>query len=97
MPYLHLIHALIDHDNIKAAYVCHSEIPSGQMAVENQNTEETKAASVWQMMADKWNDKNFALATACELDWHFHYVSLETIAFEMVSEFLPPNAEKVQE
>ncbi len=38
LPYLHLIHALIYHDNIKAAYIRRSDIPSGWMAVENRNT-----------------------------------------------------------
>jgi hypothetical protein len=56
-----------------------------------------KAASVWQMMADKWNDENFAPATACQPDWHFHYTTSETITFAMVSEFLLPDAEKVKD
>ena len=73
LPYLRLIHALIDHDNIKATYVRRGDIPSGRMAVENRNTEEAKAASVWQMMADKWNDESFAPATASEPGWHPHY------------------------
>jgi hypothetical protein len=67
------------------------------MAVEYQNTEEAKAASVWQMMVDKWKDKNFAPATASQPDWHPHYASLETITHKMVSDYLPPNAEKVKE
>jgi hypothetical protein len=97
VPYLRLIHALLDHDNIKTAYVRRGDISSGRMAVENRNTDEAKAASVWQMMADKWNDENFAPATACEPDWHFHYTSSETITFAMVSEFLPPDAKKVKD
>ena len=67
------------------------------MAVENRNTEEAKAASVWQMMADKWNDESFAPATASEPGWHPHYSTSETITFEMVSEFLLPIAEKVKD
>ena len=95
-PYLCLIHALIDHDDIKAAYICRDDIPSGRMAVENRNTEEAKAASVWQMMADKWNNKDFSPATASQPDWHPHYGASETITFQMMSDFLP-NAEKVKE
>ena len=53
LPYLRLIHALIDHDNIKAAYIRRGDIPLGRMAVENRNTEEARAASVCQMLADK--------------------------------------------
>ncbi len=97
LPYLRLIHTLIDHDNIKAAYIRRGDIPSGRMAVENRNTKEAKEASVWQMMADKWNDHSFTPATASEPDWHPHYTSSETITFEMVSEFLPPDAVRVKE
>jgi hypothetical protein len=67
------------------------------MAVENRNTEEVKAASVWQMMADKWNDKHFVPVTASQPDWHPHYADSETITHEMVSDYLPLNAEKVKE
>ena len=59
------------------------------MAVENWNIEEAKAASVWQMMADKWNDKDFAPATASQPDWHLHYGASETITFQTVSESPP--------
>ena len=65
--------------------------------MENCNTEEARAASVWQMLADKWNDESFVPATASEPDWHPHFASSETITYEMVSEFLPPNAEKVRD
>ena len=96
-PYLCLILALIDHNDIKVAYINRGDIPSVWMAVKNQNTEEAKAASVWQMMADKWNNKDFTPATASQPDWHPHYGASETITFQMVSDFLPPNAEKVKE
>ena len=95
-PYLCLILALIDHNDIKVAYINRGDIPSVWMAVKNQNTEEAKAASVWQMMADKWNNKDFTPATASQPDWHPHYGASETITFQMMSDFLP-NAEKVKE
>jgi hypothetical protein len=34
-PYLCLIHALIDNDSIKLAYIWHGYLPPGQMAVKN--------------------------------------------------------------
>ena len=51
-PYLRLTHALVDHDNIKAAYIQHGDLPSGRMAAENQNTEETKAFKGSKCVAD---------------------------------------------
>ena len=97
LPYLRLIHALVDNDDIKVAYLRRGDIPSGRMAVDNRNTEEAKAANVWQMMADKWNDESFVPATASEPDWHFHYARSETITLDTVSDFLPPTADKVKD
>ena len=34
-PYLQLIHAIVDNDDIKHAYIHCNNIPSGRMAVEN--------------------------------------------------------------
>ena len=56
-PILHLIHALIDHDEIKRAFLTHHDLTGGGIAVENQNTEETRESSVWQLLANKWNDQ----------------------------------------
>lgn len=63
-PMLCLIHVLIDHNEIKRAFHnCH-DLPSGCMALENRNTDKAKAALVWQMMVDKWNDPLFLRVTA---------------------------------
>jgi hypothetical protein len=37
-PHLRLIHAVIDDNDIKAAYLSRLNLPSGQMAIEQQNT-----------------------------------------------------------
>ena len=51
-PMLQLIHALIEHDEIKRAFhACH-DLQSGHMALKNRNIDEAKAAFVWQMRAD---------------------------------------------
>jgi hypothetical protein len=63
-PMLQLIHALIDHDDTKTAFLRHHDLPGGRMVVENHNTIEAHMASVWQMIADKWNDPNFLPITA---------------------------------
>ena len=66
------------------------------MVVKNRNTKEAKAASVWQMMAVKWNTETFRPAAAAQPDWHPHYTTSETIMFQMVSDYLPPHAEKAE-
>jgi len=45
-PMLRLIHALIDHDEIKRAFHSHDNLPGGCMKVENRNTEEMRRLSV---------------------------------------------------
>ncbi len=58
-PHLHLIHAVIDDNDIKAAYLSWLNLPSGRMAIEQRNTPAALALNVWQMVADKWNDPLF--------------------------------------
>jgi hypothetical protein len=42
------------------------------VAVDNCKTDTAKAANVWLMMADIWNDKKFASATDAQPEWHPH-------------------------
>lgn len=63
-PHLCLIHSLIDGDDNKCRYHnCH-DVPSWRMAAENQNTTESKVASVWSKLTNKWNIPNFCPVTA---------------------------------
>jgi hypothetical protein len=97
-PYLRLIHAIVDNDDIKRAFIHHNDVPSGRMAVENRNTKEAKAANVWQRVADKWNDVGFAPATESLPDlFRDTFAVSETIPHDMVVSFLPPNADKAKE
>ncbi len=50
-PILRLIHSLIDDDDIKRAYLVRLDVSSDCMVIENHNTPESKAASVWAMMS----------------------------------------------
>ena len=97
-PYLRLIHAIVDDDDIKRAYIHRNDIPSGRMAVENRNTPEAKAANVWQRVADKWNDVSFAPVTESVPDlFHDSFAVSEMIPHDMIMSFLPPNADKAKE
>ena len=62
-PILWLIHALIDDDDIKRAYLVRLDVSSDCMVIENHNTPESKAASVWAMMSPKWNNPQFSPTT----------------------------------
>jgi hypothetical protein len=53
-PHLCLIHAIIDDNDIKAAYKSWLHVLSGRMAVENRRTPAAISSNVWHMVAKKW-------------------------------------------
>ncbi len=52
---MRLIHALVDHDEIKAKFLNRSDLPAGRSVVENR--EQFCTTNVWHLIANKWNDK----------------------------------------
>jgi hypothetical protein len=52
-PILWLIHALVDNDKIKHAYLERFDFPSARMVIENRNTPKTRVVCCWAMMAVK--------------------------------------------
>ena len=67
---LKLIHALVDHIDIKSAYLTSHDLPSGRMAIENRNTLKARMGTVWQLLADRWNDPNFLPISGIFPDLH---------------------------
>jgi hypothetical protein len=55
---LRLIHALVDHDKIKSKFLNRLNLPAGHSTIENR--EHNWATDVWHLLANKWNDKDFA-------------------------------------
>ena len=93
-----LIHAIVDNEKIKRAYIHRNNVPSDRMSIENRNTAEAKAANVWQRVADKWNDITFAPVTESAPDlFHDYFAVSETIPHHKVAAFLPPTADKAKE
>ncbi len=95
-PHLRLIHAVIDDDNIKAAYIWRLHVPSGRMAVENRRTAEAVQSNVWYMVAEKWNDESFSPTTSVK-DSHSDFSWPIPIPFDAVGEFMRATPEKVEE
>ena len=54
---MRLIHALVDHEEIKAKFLNRLNLPAGFSSVKNR--EQLRATNVWRLLAEKWNDKNF--------------------------------------
>ena len=95
-PILRLIHALIDEDDIKRAYLMRLDVSSDRMVIENRNTPESKAASVWAMMSRKWNDPQFS-PTTMKIDLHSDFHDPIAIDHDVVSDMSPATPEKVKE
>lgn len=96
-PHLRLIHAVIDDNDIKTAYLSRLNIPSGRMAIEQRHTAAAKAANVWQMVAEKWNDPLFLPVTSPKADLHSDFALPIAIAYDTVATLQPATAEKVEE
>lgn len=94
---LRLIHALVDHDDIKSAYLTRHDLPSGRMAIENRNTVEARMGTVWQMMADRWNDPNFLPVTGIFPELHSDFSRPIALNHDYVSQMQVATAEKVEE
>jgi hypothetical protein len=62
-PTLCMMRALVDHDEIKRAYLARHDLPSGRISIENCNTPAAMAQNVWHLIANKWNDVLFAPST----------------------------------
>ena len=94
---LRLIHALVDHDDVKSAYLTRHDLPSGRMASENRNTVEARTGTVWQMLADRWNDPNFLPVTGIFPELHSDFSRPMAINHDYVSQMQAATAEKVEE
>jgi hypothetical protein len=95
-PILRMIH-VIDHDEIKRAFHTRFDLPYGRMFVENRNTREVRASSVWQLIADKWNDPMYLPTTGVMPLVHPDFCFPIALDYGMVSHMQPASAEKVKE
>ena len=72
------------------------DVSSNHMVIENRNTPESKAASVWAMMSRKWNDPQFS-PTTMKIDLHSDFHDPIAIDHDVVSDMTPATPEKVKE
>ena len=73
-PYLRLIHALVDHDNIKAAFLHRHDIPVGRLHLENRNSVDKRQPTMWELLTTKWNDPLFCPTTELIEDLHSDFL-----------------------
>ena len=83
---MHLIHAFVDHNDLKAKFLNQLNLPTGCSPIKNR--EQIHALDVWHLMADKWNDKSFELETVTMQELHMDFT---------VANMTPATAEKVED
>ena len=62
-PHLRLMHCLVDHDEMKDAFLHRHDLNGDRGTIDGRNSDECRKISVWEMIADKWNDKDYEPVT----------------------------------
>ena len=97
IPYLRLIHSLVDDDTIKGAFLHRTDIPSARIHLDNQKSVNKRPKTVWEMLAAKWNDPDFSPATEEIPDLHSDFVVSQVLTWSSVESLTPATPEKCQE
>jgi hypothetical protein len=96
IPYLRLIHCLVDNDEIKRAYLSRNNIPTGRLHIDNRNSVNKRPKTVWEMISDKWNDHNFAPDTKEIMDLHSDFSESEYLSWMCVENLAPATPENAR-
>ena len=91
-PFLQVLNAIIDNNDIKASFLCQAELPSGRMAIENR----VYIVSVLTKIAEAWNDPTFEPLTEALTDEHTDFSDADIITHDLVAHMTPATAEKVE-
>ena len=95
MACMRLIHALVDHDDIKAKFLNRLNLPAGRCTVENR--EQFCAMDAWHLLADQWNDEDFAPETCALPHLHTEFAFADIILHAEVGDLTPETAKKVED
>ncbi len=68
-PFLRVLHAIIDNEDIKGSFLRRVVLPSGHMAIENR----VHIVSVWTKIAEAWNDPAFEPCTEALTKEHTYF------------------------
>jgi hypothetical protein len=66
------------------------------MAVENRNSKEKRPKTVWELMADEWNNPFFAPETEEIQGLHSNFSTTEALDHDLVSQMSPATPERCQ-
>ena len=97
IPMLRLIMALVDSDEIRHAYMKRNDISNERIVLDNQKSVEKRARTVWELVADKWNDIKFEPETEVFEELHSEYSRPIKIPHHKVALLSLATPDKVQE
>jgi len=95
-PYMQLIHALVDVNNNKEMFLKRYELSSNRLVVENRKSEGKSQTTVWELIADTWNNGDFSPTTEALPDLHSELRESITIGPDYVAELGAVTPEKVE-
>jgi hypothetical protein len=88
-PFLRVLHAIIDNEDIKGSFLCQAVLPSGRMAIENR----MHIVSVWTKIAEAWNDPAFEPCTEALTKDQTNFLDSKIITHDLVAHMTPATAE----
>ena len=97
LPMLCLIMALVDSDEIRQAYNTRNDISNECIVLDNQKSTKKRAKTVWELVADKWNDIEFEPETKVFDELHSKYSCPIKIPHNKVALLSLASPDKVQE
>lgn len=96
IPHLRIIHCLVDDDDVKRAYLHRNDIPQGRLHIDNRNSVDKRNKTVWELMADKFNDPSFNPVSEQLPHLHSDFICSEDIGHDSVKEISRATPEKCQ-
>jgi hypothetical protein len=96
VPYLRLIHCLVDHDDIKMAYLRRHDIDNTRISLDNRNSD-VRQPTVYELIADRWNDPTFAPETEVFPDLHPDFIFSQFLSFDLFCELAAASPQRVKD
>jgi len=96
-PMLCLIIALVDSDEMRCAYTCRNDVSNARIVMDNQKSTKTRVTTVWELLATKWNNPDFAPETEVVEDLHTDFSNPIHIPHSRVVALSPATPDKVRE
>ena len=81
------IHALVDDDEVKNLYLDWCSIDRNRHAIYGHNSTNKRATTVWEMIANSWNNPTFNPVTEIVFDLHLKFIDKIELDHENIAHF----------